>query len=134
LESGRPLRVHPNPNGMILVVGFCIHQMQGHENLNLPTLDIFAFSNKPKEIELKKSCILVYTVACAVGPSVNTFFILHIFQNSKFLNSAMWTHWGLNWFFLPDPNFAICLNFQQQNSLKNQYLPHISFENCEKLH
>jgi hypothetical protein len=63
LESGLPLRVQPNPNGMIFVVGFFIHQMHGHEIL----LD----------------------------------------------------------------GDAICLNFQQQNSLKNQYLPHISFENCE---
>jgi hypothetical protein len=53
------------------------------------------------------------------------------FQNWKFLNSAMWTHWGLNWFFLPNPIFAICLNFQQQNPSKNQYLPHLSSENCE---
>jgi len=27
--------------------------------------------------------------------------------------------------------FAIYLNFQQQNSLKNQYLPQLSSENCE---
>jgi hypothetical protein len=27
-------------------------------------------------------------------------------------------------FFLPNPIFAICLNFQQQNPLKNQYFPH----------
>ncbi len=136
MESGRPWRVHPNPNGMIFVFGFFIHQMQGHENLldwrcTSQLWTFFAFSNKPKETELKKSCILVCTVACAVGPSVNTFFIFSHFPNSKFLNSAMWTHWALNWFFLPDPIFAICLNFQQQNSLKNQYLPHISFENCE---
>jgi hypothetical protein len=31
----------------------------------------------------------------------------------------------------PSLNFAICLNFQQQNSLKNQYLPQLSSENCE---
>jgi hypothetical protein len=37
----------------------------------------------------------------------------------------MWTHWGPNRFFLPNP---ICLNFQQQNPLKNQYLPHLSSE------
>jgi hypothetical protein len=43
----------------------------------------------------------------------------------------MWTHWQLNWFFLSNPIFAICLNFQQQNPLKNQYLSHLSFENCE---
>ncbi len=28
--------------------------------------------------------------------------------------------------------FAVCLNFQQQNPLENEYLPHpLSFENCE---
>jgi hypothetical protein len=43
----------------------------------------------------------------------------------------MWTHWRLNWFFLSNPIFAICLNFQQQNPLKNQNLSHLSFENCE---
>jgi hypothetical protein len=29
------------------------------------------------------------------------------------------------------PNFAICLNFQQQNTLKNQYISPISSENGE---
>jgi hypothetical protein len=43
----------------------------------------------------------------------------------------MWTHWGLNWFFFPHPIFAICLNFPQRNPSKNQYLPHLSSENCE---
>ncbi len=33
--------------------------------------------------------------------------------------------------FLPNPIFAIILNFQQQKSLKNQYLPHLSSENYE---
>ncbi len=51
-------------------------------------------------------------------------------QNWKFLNFAMWTHYGLNWFFLPNPILAICLNFHQQNSPKNQYLSHFSSENC----
>ncbi len=43
----------------------------------------------------------------------------------------MWTHWGLNWLFLPNPIYVICLNFQQQNPLKNQYLSHLSSENFE---
>jgi hypothetical protein len=61
------------------------------------------------------------SVACAIGPSVNTFKKKH-----------MWTHWVLNWFFLPNPVvLAICLSFQQQNSLKNQYLPQLSSENSE---
>jgi hypothetical protein len=38
---------------------------------------------------------------------------------------------GLNWFFFPNPIFAICLNFQQQNPLKYQYLPHLSSKTCE---
>jgi len=33
--------------------------------------------------------------------------------------------------FFPSNFLAICLNFQQQNSLKNQYPSHLSFENCE---
>jgi hypothetical protein len=45
--------------------------------------------------------------------------------------SQVWTHWGLNWFFLPNTIFVICLNFQQQNPLTNQYLSHLSSENCE---
>jgi hypothetical protein len=43
----------------------------------------------------------------------------------------MWTQWGLNWFFLPNPIFVIYLNFQQQNPLKNQYLSHLNSENCK---
>jgi hypothetical protein len=39
--------------------------------------------------------------------------------------------WRFNWFFLPNPIFAICLNFQQQNPLQDQYLSHLSSENCE---
>ncbi len=45
------------------------------------------------------------SVTCAIGPSVNT----------------LKAH----------PNFAICLNFQQQNPLKNQYVPHLNSKNCE---
>jgi len=43
----------------------------------------------------------------------------------------VWTHLGPNWFFFPNPIFAICLNFQQQIPTKNQYLPQPSSENCE---
>ncbi len=45
--------------------------------------------------------------------------------------AQVWTHWSFNWFFLPNPIFAICLNFQQHNSLKNQYLSHLNSKNCE---
>ncbi len=51
------------------------------------------------------------SVAYAIGPSVNT------------LEGQL--------IFLPNPIFAICLNFQQQNPFKNQHLPHFSFEKCE---
>jgi hypothetical protein len=51
------------------------------------------------------------SVAYAIGPSVNM------------LRAQL--------VFLPNPIFAICLNFQQQNPLQNQYLMHFSFENCE---
>jgi hypothetical protein len=40
----------------------------------------------------------------------------------------MWTHWPLNWFFLSNAIFKF---FHQNISLKNQYLPHLSSENCE---
>jgi hypothetical protein len=30
-----------------------------------------------------------------------------------------------------NPIFAICLNFHQQNPVKNQYLPQVSYEDCE---
>ncbi len=43
----------------------------------------------------------------------------------------MSTHGGLNESFLPNPIFAIFLNFQQQNPLNNQHLPHLSSENYE---
>jgi hypothetical protein len=49
----------------------------------------------------------------------------------KFENLTIWTHWQLNWFSLPNPIFAICLNFEQQNPLENQYIPHLSSKNCE---
>ncbi len=45
--------------------------------------------------------------------------------------AQVWTHRGLNWFFLSNPIFAICLNFQQQNPLKKQYFPHLSSETFE---
>jgi hypothetical protein len=56
--------------------------------------------------------LLIASLAYAIGPSVNT---------SR----------ALNWFFLPNPIFAICLNFHQQNPLEKQYLPHLTSENWE---
>jgi hypothetical protein len=53
------------------------------------------------------------------------------FQNWKFLNSAMWTHWVLNWFFLSTQFLQFFWIFSHKNSLKNQYLPYLSSENCE---
>jgi hypothetical protein len=62
------------------------------------------------------------SVACAIGPSVNTFRIKKTYVNT--LRAQL--------IFPSKPSFfAICLNFQQQNSLKNQYLPQLSSENCE---
>jgi hypothetical protein len=56
--------------------------------------------------------IIGTSVACAVGLNVNTLTAQPIFPSK--------------------PKFCICfLNFQQQNPLKNQYLPHNSSENCE---
>jgi hypothetical protein len=52
------------------------------------------------------------SVACAIGPNVNTLRAQLIFPSKHSF-------------------FAICLNFQQQNSLKNQCLPQLSSENCE---
>ncbi len=46
------------------------------------------------------------------------------------LLARVWTHW-LSWFFLANPIFVICLNFHEQNPLKNQYLSHLSSESCE---
>jgi hypothetical protein len=44
-------------------------------------------------------------IACDLGPSVNIFLYFSHFQNWKFLNSTMWTHWELNWIFFPNPIF-----------------------------
>jgi hypothetical protein len=38
------------------------------------------------------------------------------------LLAQVWIHWKFNWFFLPNPIFAIYLNFQQQNPLQNNNL------------
>jgi hypothetical protein len=70
-------------------------------------------------------------VASAVGPNVNTFFISHIFKIEIFLIRQCEHIEGFTWIFLPNPIFVICLNFQQQNSLKKQYFSCLSSENCE---
>jgi hypothetical protein len=75
-------------------------------------------------------------LACSIGPSVNEH-IFHfsnlIFQNWKFLNSAMWEYIeGSTDFSFREPNF--CNLFEilaTKYTLKNQYLPHLSSENCE---
>jgi hypothetical protein len=43
----------------------------------------------------------------------------------------MWTQLRAQLIFPSKPNFCNLLNFQQQNPLKNQYLSHLSSENCE---
>jgi hypothetical protein len=45
--------------------------------------------------------------------------------------TQLWTHWRLDWFFLSNPIFTICLNYWQENPLQNPYLPHLRSENCE---
>ncbi len=45
--------------------------------------------------------------------------------------TQLWTHWRLDWCFLSNPIFAICLNFQQENPIQNNYLPHLRSKNCE---
>ncbi len=62
-------------------------------------------------IKMKIVCLNVYKCSLAVGPSVNTLRAQLIFPYK--------------------PNFCNFLNFQQQNSLKNQYLPHLGSETCE---
>ncbi len=52
------------------------------------------------------------SVACAIGPSVNTLKAKLIFS-------------------FQNPIFAIYLNFKQQNPLKNQSLAHLGSNNCE---
>jgi len=57
-------------------------------------------------------CFILYTsVVCAVGPSVNTLRAQLIFTYK--------------------PKFCNLFEFPQQISLKNQYLSHLSSENCE---
>ncbi len=75
------------------------------------------------------------SVACIVVPSVNTFFILYIYiYICTIFRIEIFLIWecehieGSTDFPLPNPIFAICLNFQQQNPLQNQYLSHLSSE------
>ncbi len=85
------------------------------------------------------TCHLYYTpkfptLFSFIATSVNTFFNFFTFSELKISKVGnVNTFEGIsNWFSLPKPNFfAICLNFQQQNPLTNQYLPHLSSENCE---
>jgi hypothetical protein len=70
------------------------------------------------------------SVACAIDPSVNTFFICHIF---KIENSTIRQYEDIKGStdFSSKPNFCNSFKFQQQNPLKNQYFSHLSSENCE---
>jgi hypothetical protein len=80
--------------------------------------------------------LILTGVTCAVHPSVNTFFnFIFTFSElkiSKFGNVNTTTlRAQLIFIFFQTQFLAICLNFQQQNPLKNQYLPHFSSENYE---
>ncbi len=64
-------------------------------------------------------------------PLVQHIFLFFTFSELKISNfNDVNTHTLRALIFLPNPNFAICLNFQRQNPFKNQYLPYISSENC----
>ncbi len=50
-------------------------------------------------------------------PKCEHIFYFSHFQNWKFQILAMWTHWVSTDFSFPTQILAICLNFEQQNSL-----------------
>jgi hypothetical protein len=61
----------------------------------------------------------ISSVAYVVGPSVNTFFVFHIFGIEIFeIRHCEHIDWKLDWCFLLNP-------------FKNQYLPHLNSENWE---
>jgi len=63
---------------------------------------------------------------------VNTFFIFQILKIENF-QILQYEHIANSTDFsnLQTQFLAICLNFEQQNPLKNEYLPHLSSKNCE---
>jgi len=80
---------------------------------------------------LKITYFFTSSVACAIGPSVNTFFIFHIF---RIKNLKLWQCEHIESsteFSFQTQFFAIYLSFQRQSSLKNQYLLHLSSQDCE---
>ncbi len=85
-------------------------------------------------METHNQLLSVYNtnVACAVGPSVNTFFIFHIFRIENFWIRQCAKIKGSTdyYFFLPNPILAIHLNVQHKIHSKNQYVPHLCSENC----
>ncbi len=80
---------------------------------------------------LKITFFFTASVACAIAPSLNTFSIFHIFRIfKKTFNNVNTLRAQL--IFPSKPNFfTIYLNFQQQKSLQNQYLLHLSSQDCE---
>jgi hypothetical protein len=125
--------MHTTAQGISKSTKYQEHDRGSH---HLRDLNQTTQTNKPPSliiyiIPLAQRFTIITSVAGVISPSVNTFFIFHIFRIENKKNLTLWTHWGLNWLFLPNPIFAICLNFQQQNPLKNQYLAHLSSENCE---
>jgi hypothetical protein len=75
---------------------------------------------------------VLFRPSSAVGPSANTFLYFSHFQNLKLIFFGNVNTLKAQLLFPFKPIFLqIFLNFQQQNPLKNQYLPHLNSENCE---
>jgi hypothetical protein len=79
--------------------------------------------------------LVTTSVACAIGPSVNTFEGIHENFPSK-PNFCKFVRISSNKIhlkneYLPHLNLQIYSNFQQQNPPQNEYLPHLSFASCK---
>jgi len=87
-------------------------------------------------VSLKAHHLVILTstsvVARAISPSVNRIFFFFTFSELKISKFSNVDTLKAQLLFPSKPIFfAIFLNFQQYNSLKNQYLSHLSSENCE---
>jgi hypothetical protein len=70
-------------------------------------------------------------IACAVGPSVNTFFIFHIFRIENFQIQECEHIDGSPLIFPSKLKFFNLFEFPATKFTKNQYLSQLSSENCE---
>jgi hypothetical protein len=76
--------------------------------------------------------LITSVVGLSIVPFIGLTVWTHSFNFLKFSKCERTNTLRAQLIFPSKPNFfAICLNFQQQNSLKNQSLPHLSSENCE---